>query len=78
MSYLISLQVLLLAVITLTTVAGNISPKYQPARSNGFISYQPPTIHVPPPPHEYSPPPINYPGTPHIRAQHPLRPPPKM
>jgi len=69
MSYLISLLVLLLGVITLTNVAGNINPKYQFARSNGFINYQPPTAdtqklvgldyrrrrHVAPPPPQYRP-----------------------
>ncbi|KEH20113.1 hypothetical protein MtrunA17_Chr8g0367301 [Medicago truncatula] len=92
MSYLISMLVLLLAIITLTTVAGNINPKYESARSNGFISYQPPTTdtqklvgldyrrrrHAPPPPPQYRPR-INYPGTPHQQPhRHQLRPPPKM
>ena len=84
---------MLLAVITLTTVAGNINPKYESARSNGFISYQPPTTdtqklagldyrrrrHLAPPPPPKKPPTINVPGTPHRQPQrHQLRPPPTM
>jgi len=86
MSYLISMLVLLLAIVTLTTVAGNVNPKYESARSNGFISYQqPPTtdtqklagleLRI----HGHLPPRINFPGTPHRQSQrHWLHPPPKM
>ncbi|KEH20112.1 leguminosin proline-rich group669 secreted peptide [Medicago truncatula] len=93
MSHLISVLVLLLAIITLTSAARNINPKYESARSNGFISYQPPTTdtqklvglnhrrrrHLAPPPPPKKPPPIHVPGTPQRQPhQHPIRPPPKM
>ncbi|KEH20111.1 hypothetical protein MtrunA17_Chr8g0367281 [Medicago truncatula] len=93
MSHLISVLVLLLAVITLTTVAGNINPKYESARSNGFISYEPPQTdtqklvalnhrrrrHLAHFPPRISVPPINIPGRPHPRPLGlPIRPPPKM
>ncbi|KEH20109.1 leguminosin proline-rich group669 secreted peptide [Medicago truncatula] len=93
MSYLLSVLILLLAVITLTTVAGNINPKYQihddeSARSNGFINYQPPQKPVglnyspPPPPRHVAPrskpSEIYIPGVPHLQARRSRRPPPKM
>jgi len=77
MSYLASVLILLLAIITLT-VEGNINPKYQSARSNGFnYSPPPPPRHVALLPPRYKPPEIYIPAVPHSQPRKSRRPPPK-